>query len=608
MTETNTLQPGDQLQNGKYLITQVLGQGLFGITYLAMQIRLDKKVIVKEFFVKGWNQRGESCQVLCEESARSIIENFRLIYFKEAKLLAQCSDNKRIVDVHDTFQENQTVYLVTEYIFEDDLSSILHSTDDKKLDVERSISIISQVAEGMEALHEKGLLHLDLSPGKVLLSKKGEAVIIDPGINVTHIPDEILEDKNILFKKGFSAPEMQEKGAMPGPQCDIYSMGALLYFMLTGTVPEEAALRKSNDLSELKKLSRGLNPRIIRVIEKAMALHTGERYARVTDFIKDLEGAQKHQNVFASKGAVGIYIGIALCLILSASIYKFYPFHDEEQITDDPHFKVSEITVQGGAQRGTVLLKLPGTGDTLYSGVYYALIIGVENYENTAFATLENPIDDAARVYKVLTQQYTFDTANVTFLKDPTESEIINALSTLKSKLTETDNLFIFFAGHGKYDQTQEQGFLIPSGAQDLSDYISFSTLKGQFLEKIKARHILFVTDACQSGSIFRGQDTLPASKLDNMTLIQFKERSVHAFTSANFNPVPDKSDFIKAIVGSLEENRNIALLGCDLFISTREKLRQMNKKIDPARWGELRECGSNGGDFLFIRRSNKTQ
>ncbi len=143
--------------------------------------------------------------------------------------------------------------------------------------------------------------------------------------------------------------------------------------------------------------------------------------------------------------------------------------------------------------------------NNLNTGKYYALIIGNNNYQDPAISSLSEPINDATKLYNVLTTQYTFEPQNVTFLKNATYVQMIDALDNLNNKITTNDNLLVFYAGHGWWDDTKNLGYWLPVDARKNStaQWLRNSTIS-DYMGSINSKHTLLIADACFSGSIFK--------------------------------------------------------------------------------------------------------
>ncbi len=231
---------------------------------------------------------------------------------------------------------------------------------------------------------------------------------------------------------------------------------------------------------------------------------------------------------------------------------------------------------------------------------YYGLIIGVNKYRDPVITDLNNPIKDAQKLYDVLTTQYTFEEENIEFLKNASLEEIMGAFESLSGKVTENDNLLVFYAGHGWWDQNASTGFWLPSDASQKSRIKWFrnSTLV-DYLKELNSKHTLLIADACFSGSIFRTRSAFPeASKAVEM-LYELPSRK--AMTSGTLTEVPDESAFIKYLVERLEKSNEKYLSSEQLFSSFNHAV--INNSEAVPQFGEIQNVGDQGGDFIFIRK-----
>ncbi len=234
-------------------------------------------------------------------------------------------------------------------------------------------------------------------------------------------------------------------------------------------------------------------------------------------------------------------------------------------------------------------------------GNYYALLIGVNDYDDPEISDLDKPIADAKRLGDVLQQYYTFEPQNIQYLTNPTRSEIIDALDKLRKTIGAEDNLLIFYAGHGYWDADTETGYWIPSNGRKSStaDWFRNTTLTDQ-LRTIKSKHTLLVADACFSGSIFKSRSVFISD--DAIAIKKLYELpSRKAMTSGTLTEVPDRSEFMKYFTKRLETNSDKYLPCAELFSSFRVAVIN-NSDVIP-QYGTMQKVGDEGGDFIFIRR-----
>jgi hypothetical protein len=232
---------------------------------------------------------------------------------------------------------------------------------------------------------------------------------------------------------------------------------------------------------------------------------------------------------------------------------------------------------------------------------YYALIIGVSNYQNSGsmLPDLEMPAKDAEKLFNVLTTQYAFEPADATLLTNPTREEIIDQFDRLAEIITDKDNLLIFYAGHGQYDKAKDFGFWLPADAkiESRSAWIANSTIK-DYAGAIKSKHTLLISDACFGGSIFKTRSV-------GSVVLRFNDaysnNSRKALTSGNLMEVPDQSIFIKYLLKSLSENKDLFLSSSALFARIYEPI--TNNAIATPQFGVIQSAGDEGGDFIFIKK-----
>ncbi|AZQ64986.1 caspase family protein [Flammeovirga pectinis] len=235
------------------------------------------------------------------------------------------------------------------------------------------------------------------------------------------------------------------------------------------------------------------------------------------------------------------------------------------------------------------------------NGEYYALIIGVQDYTDNSVADLRFPIRDATRFHDILVRKYGFTDNHIIFLKNPTRSEVFKAFNTLRTNVKSTDNLLIFYAGHGYYDQKVNEGYWLPSDAVegDDSGWIANSSLSTK-LKGIDSKHTLLISDACFGGSIFKPSRSAFANAEKSITTY-YEKKSRKGMTSGTLKTVPDESVFAKYLMKTLEENTKQYLSSSSLFHSFNEAV--ANNSLNAPQYGVLFGVGDEGGQFIFIQK-----
>lgn len=231
---------GTLLQMGKYRVDRYLSSGGFGNTYVITNLQFEEQFAMKEFFMKGINERNEDNTTISvsNKTNRPQFEQQREKFKKEARRLRKLR-NKHIVQVHDLFEENGTSYYVMDYVDGESLSNRMKRTG-KQLSEKEVLAILPQVLEALEAVHEKGIWHLDLKPGNIMVEGNGNAVLIDFGASKQMSASEgyTTTTTAMCYTQGYAPPEqMDQNMALIGAWTDLYALGATLYNLLTKNKP-----------------------------------------------------------------------------------------------------------------------------------------------------------------------------------------------------------------------------------------------------------------------------------------------------------------------------------------------------------------------------------
>ena len=232
---------------------------------------------------------------------------------------------------------------------------------------------------------------------------------------------------------------------------------------------------------------------------------------------------------------------------------------------------------------------------------YYALIIGINEYKDDEIQDLDNPINDAEQLAGVLTYHYSFDQKNVTVLENPTREDLIRSLDQLTKTVTEKDNLLIFYAGHGIWNEQLDQGYWLPSDAtmDSKSYWLSNSTLR-DYVGGIRSKHTLLISDACFSGGILKERAVFENSRA---ILEVYKLPSRKAMTSGTLKTVPDKSVFIQYLLKNLISNQAPLLSADQLFRTFKTAVINNSPNGQVPQYGPISQAGDEGGDFIFLKR-----
>ena len=354
---------GHLLQNGKYKLTHVVGQGGFGITYKGVwytevkgplgTVQTEVPVCIKEYFFKDYCYRDADSLAVCVHSAtgKQLFDKFKEKLIKEARILSEVH-HPYIVNVLEVFEEHNTAYIAMEYIDGYSLKSLLGK--EGMLPEQQAIRYIRQIGEALQFVHEKSILHLDVKPSNILIDKQGNARLIDFGVSKRYdIEQEETSTTLLTLSKGFAAIEQYDNEGIQqfSPCPDIYSLGATLYNLLTGKIPTESILRATRPLKRPRELNPAISEQTEAVILRAMQIIPADRYASIEDLL-----AQLPQSTFAPTSQAGASAPAPSTeeeetLLVSSGGHPFAPPTDEDEtIVNTPSSPLTQKPEQVSVQ------------------------------------------------------------------------------------------------------------------------------------------------------------------------------------------------------------------------------------------------------------------
>jgi serine/threonine protein kinase len=463
---------GTTLQiNGKYKIIDVLGQGGFGITYLAFFSSLQRKVAIKEYFPnKLCIRKGNSVDPVNQFAQYYIA--FREKFFSEAKQLAQFK-YEHIVKITDCFEENNTAYFVMEYI--DGITLYDYVLRSNHLTEALSINFINQIGSALELIHDKDILHRDIKPKNVLIDPDGKATLIDFGA-AREIVDTDMEH-TAIFSEGFAPPEQYEKTGKKGPHIDVYGLGASLYYCLTGQVPISARLREKTILKSPIELNPLLSKELSSIVMKAMELNINDRYLNISKLLYELN-------------------------TIIPSRYQNKTLH----LTKSQEEAIKVITEFIQDESADILI-LTGALEAGKSKLISRIIMAVQNKYKTQILTIGSRLAERLRIendypansiYSVIydlnheinsSSQESPDSREIE-IDDSTENEIVRFSFPLKSNEDSNDTLYFVDEANLLSDLQVDESWQILGTGKLLTDFISYTEIR-----KNKARKIIFIGD-----------------------------------------------------------------------------------------------------------------
>ena len=288
----STLQSGSTLQNGKYEILRVLGQGGFGITYLALQQGLNRIVAIKEFFIENFCVRNADTHhvTIATEGSRELVERYRNKFLKEARNIAKL-EHPNIVSIIDVFEENSTAYYVMKYA----QNGSLHDKVKREghLSEAEATRYILKVAKALRFVHQHKMMHLDVKPANILLSTNDEPMLIDFGMSkqYDYSTAKATSHTPLGISNGYAPIEQYglEAAGIFSSEMDIYALGATFFNLLTGITPEHASILANNGIPVQELHAKKVSQRAISVIFQAMEPLRKDRLHDMDSFINLLE-------------------------------------------------------------------------------------------------------------------------------------------------------------------------------------------------------------------------------------------------------------------------------------------------------------------------------
>lgn len=237
------MQPGSILA-GKYLIGRVIGYGGFGVTYIGWDETLRQRVAIKEYLPSEFATRavGQTQVTVFGGNKAEQFNGGMVKFVEEARHLVQFQNEPGIVRVFDSFEANNTAYIVMEYLDGETLTSYLER--EGKVPVEQAVEMLTPVIRSLEAVHKTGIIHRDIAPDNIMLTRDGQVKLIDFGA-ARYATTSHSRSLTVIIKPGYSPEEQYRSRGDQGPHTDVYALAAVLYRMVTGITPPDALERRA---------------------------------------------------------------------------------------------------------------------------------------------------------------------------------------------------------------------------------------------------------------------------------------------------------------------------------------------------------------------------
>ena len=553
--DPSMLAPGSILL-GKYIIGSVIGKGGFGITYLAYDTKTNKKVAVKEYFPYGIAARSAGSPAV-SVSSKDNEEAFELgaeKFYEEAQFVSKFNGNPNIVDVYEFFYENDTVYLAMEYLQGRTLKEYIR--DHGIISAPQALFIANGVSCALAAAHSASVLHRDISPDNIILCGSGNVKLIDFGA-ARQVVAEHSQTFSVILKPGFAPIEQYNKKGNQGPWTDIYSLGATLYFALTGDIPEDPMVRFDND-DTFRENQFGIEPELWAVILKATDMRAEKRYKDAHEMQEDLNkiglkpepivisadtpaksrtdrnvitqnykqhidfSAEKNNKSFLSRHKSVI---IAVCALAAVSAAVIIPIslNRDDDITDAYAPETSSISDTSEASE-TTSSRITDSDEASASGKFVSEYISPTIYDYRSKVYYNTLNDDEKELYDVLYSGI----ENADFkIAVPQYKYTVSETQTIYNKL-KYDNPQIGYVGN-----YSSEHFLDSNNAGDLERYTlyvspAYNDVNSSEMERFLIKDVLGLCE-------FDGELIKNISKVHDITTLyaEIMERSTDDYFKA---------------------------------------------------------------------------
>ena len=249
--ETFALKPGTILE-GKYLVGEMLGQGGFGITYIGFDLLLEQKVAIKEYYPMstGMVSRDGHSTVVWSSAmmGKTGTQKGFDSFLKEARKMAKLGGIPGVVGVKSVFIQNETAYIVMDFIEGETLLKKLQKNG--PMDFDSCVKLMTPIMQALAEVHEHGIIHRDISPDNIMVRPDGKLILLDLGaakdLDIQG-NDGSVQSSQMVAKHGFSPIEQYSERGKVGPWTDIYAMAATIYYCCTGILPPPATDRTIDD-------------------------------------------------------------------------------------------------------------------------------------------------------------------------------------------------------------------------------------------------------------------------------------------------------------------------------------------------------------------------
>ncbi len=322
------MNPGTLLHD-RYIVGKVLGYGGFGVTYIGWDGKLEQKVAIKEYLPSEFSTRmpGQSSITVFNGEKSEQFRDGLNKFVDEAKRLAKFQNEPGIVKVFDSFTENETAYIIMEFLDGETLTERLKR--EKTIPEDEAVNMLWPVMNSLQVVHSEGILHRDIAPDNIFLTKSGEVKLIDFGAS-RYATTSHSRSLTVIIKPGYSPEEQYRSRGDQGPHTDVYAIAATLYKMITGKTPPDAMERrakvetqKKEILEEPHKLNKNISQNRENAILNAMNVRIEDRTPDIASFMNELNADPPVKRRYGKIKKIDLYSWPLWLKILVPSLLAF---------------------------------------------------------------------------------------------------------------------------------------------------------------------------------------------------------------------------------------------------------------------------------------------
>ena len=361
--------------NYKYIVGRAIGEGGFGITYIGKDTKLDMTIAVKEFYPNGYVNRTNTVSATVNKSRdlerKQVFDKGLRRFLDEARALAKFSGTNGIVDVRDFFEENNTAYIVMEYLDGQTLKTFL--TYNGRLSDRDTVDLLMPIMKSLGKIHQEGLIHRDISPDNIMLME-GNVKLLDFGA-VRDVSSSGTKSLTVTLKHGYAPEEQYREHGEQGPWTDVYALCATIYVCVTGKIPDNAVERMVKDnVLWPTEMGVSIHPGFEKVLMKGLNIYAKDRYQTVGELIdaiiasdlygnneaNETGGIQKEKKkISVLKVILPVSIALAVAMIVIGIVFtlgkkedseidtearmEYLPEDQEETLSDEIKNEVTEV-------------------------------------------------------------------------------------------------------------------------------------------------------------------------------------------------------------------------------------------------------------------------